>query len=33
MNLGTLGLLNTGSALAANASGALINIITLLGML
>lgn len=28
-----LGLLNTGSALVANASGALINLITLLGML
>jgi hypothetical protein len=33
MNLGTLGLLNTGSALVANASAALINVISLLGML
>jgi|GEM_PF-5802678 len=33
MDLGTLNLLETGSALAANASAALINVISLLGML
>ncbi len=33
MDLGTLNLLDTGSALVANASGALINLISLLGML
>ncbi len=33
MDLGTLNLLNTGSALVANASGALINLVTLFGLL